>query len=131
LVRSDEIEAIAVQAVTAYEQARGWVVQSVESENCGFDLKSRRPHPEDPETFIEVRFIEVKGRSQVGEVALSSNEYKTAQRMKTDYWLYVVYNCGSTPEIHAIRDPVRLGWKPIVQVEHYCVRAKEILEASE
>jgi superfamily II DNA or RNA helicase len=131
MVRSEEVEAIAVRAVTAYEQARGWVVQSVESEDRGFDLISRRPHPEDPQTAIEVRFIEVKGRAQVGEVALSSNEYKTAQRMKADYWLYVVYNCESTPDVHVIRDPARLGWQPIVQVEHYCVRAKEILEASE
>ena len=59
------------------------MVESVESENRGFDLISRRPHPEDPKTFIEVRFIEVKGRAGVGVVALSENEYRhgrTAQR---------------------------------------------------
>ena len=39
---------------------------------------SRRPHPEDPQTAIEVRFIEVKRRAAVGEVALTTNEYKTA-----------------------------------------------------
>ncbi len=50
-----------------------------------------------------------KGRAGVGEVALATNEYKTAQRLKNDYWLYVVYNCGSTPEIHVIRNPARLG----------------------
>ena len=72
MVRDDEIERIAVEAVIAYEEARGWVVESVESENRGFDLISRRPHPEDPQTAIEVRFIEVKGRAGVGEVALSS-----------------------------------------------------------
>mgnify|MGYP001233027515 CR=1 FL=1 len=42
-------------------------------------------HPEYPNTAIEVRFIEAKGRSQVGEVALTSNEYKTAERLKKDY----------------------------------------------
>ncbi len=47
----------------AHEEARGWRVTSVEAENRGFDLISRRPHPEDPETSIEVRFIEVKGQS--------------------------------------------------------------------
>jgi len=36
----------------------------------------------------------VKGRAGVGVVALSENEYRTAQRLKADYWLYVVFNCG-------------------------------------
>jgi hypothetical protein len=54
---------IAVQVATQHEEARGWIVESVESENRGFDLISRRPHAEDPKTFVEVRFIEVKGRS--------------------------------------------------------------------
>jgi hypothetical protein len=112
---------------------------AVQTDNLGL-MTVRQPTilldltPAPPETLVPLQEgrpnIEAAERILV-EVALSSNEYKTAQRMKTDYWLYVVYNCGSTPEIHAIRDPVRLGWKPIVQVEHYCVRAKEILEASE
>jgi hypothetical protein len=114
----------------AYEAARGWQVQSVESENRGFDLISRRPHPEDPQAAIEVRFIEVKGRAGIGEVALSSNEYKTAERLKNDYWLYVVYNCATKPEVHVIQDPVRVGWEPIVKVEHYHANAARILAAS-
>jgi len=67
---------------------------------------------------------------------LTTNEYKTAERLKSDYWLYVVFNClptgqagTSTPEIHLIRDPVRLGWDPLVKIEHYHVAAGEILEA--
>jgi hypothetical protein len=114
MVRDEEIEQIAVQAVITHEQARGWQVVSVEKENRGFDLISRKPHPEDPQTAIEVRFIEVKGRAAVGEVALTTNEYKTAERLKQDYWLYVVFNCASTPEVHLIQDPIRLGWEPLV-----------------
>ena len=108
MVRDDEIEQIAVRVVIAYEEARGWRVESVEKDNRGFDLISRRPHPEDPQTTIEVRFIEVKGRGMVGEIALSANEYKTSERLKDDYWLYVVYKCDSTPEVHIIRDPARV-----------------------
>jgi hypothetical protein len=48
MVRDDEIEHLAVQLAIAHEAARGWVVESVESENRGFDLISRRPHPEAP-----------------------------------------------------------------------------------
>ncbi|MBN1887668.1 MAG: DUF3883 domain-containing protein [Thermoflexales bacterium] len=131
MVRDDEIERIAVQAAIAHEEARGWQVQSVEQDNRGFDLVSRRPHPEDAQTAIEVRFIEVKGRAGVGEVALTANEYKTAERLKKDYWLYVVYNCATTPEVHVIQDPVRLGWKPIIKIEHYQACADIILDASQ
>ena len=131
MVRDDAIERVAVRAVVACEEAQGRKVESVEAQNRGFDLISRRPHPEDVATAIEVRFIEVKGRAAVGEVALSNNEYKTAERLKLDYWLYVVYNCGSTPEVHVIHNPARLGWKPIVTVEHYAVGAPVILAAEE
>lgn len=129
MVSDPEIERIAVEAVTRFEEARGWRVESVESDNKGFDLISRRPHPEDPETSIEVRFIEVKGRAQVAEVPLSSHEYKTAERLKSDYWLYVVFSCGSDPEIHPVQDPARMGWKPFVTVKHYQVPASEILRS--
>jgi len=228
MVRDEEIERIAVREAVRHEEARGWVVQSVEAENRGFDLISRRPclpagrrtpttlsipqerafcvyaieceggsvyigHSEElPRRWAEhcagrgadwtaqhapvalfhfetvatledavalerkwksgagreqlkrilrawqvreygaaeTRFIEVKGRAAVGEVALSSNEYKTAQRLGVDYWLYVVYHCARTPELHVIRDPARLGWEPVVKVEHYNLGAKEILTAS-
>jgi hypothetical protein len=131
MVRDDEIERIAIQAVIAHEESRGWRVTSVEAENRGFDLISRRPHPEDPETAIEVRFIEVKGRAGIGEVALTTNEFKTAERLKKDFWLYVVFNCGSTPQLRIVQDPARLGWEPLVIIEHYHVAAKAILEASQ
>jgi len=131
MVRDEEIERIAVQYAIGHEQARGWQVESVEQENRGFDLRSRKPHPEDPDTFTAIRFIEVKGRASVGEVILSSNEYKTAQRLKKDYWLYVVYNCAKDPELHAIQDPARLGWDPIVTVEQYRIGANAILEVKD
>jgi len=130
MVRDDEVERLAIRFAIAHEEARGWRVESVEKDNRGFDLISRKPHPEDPQTAIEVRFIEVKGRAAIGEVALSSNEYKTAERLKKDYWLYVVFNCGSTPQIHIVQDPVRLGWEPIVQIEHYHVGAAKIIQGT-
>ena len=129
MVRDDEIEHIAVRVAIQHEEARGWVVESVESENRGFDLISRRPHSEDPKTFVEVRFIEVKGRAGVGVVALSSNEFCTAQRIKADYWLYVVFNCAAKPELHTIQNPSLLGWQPVMAVEHYQIGVQAVLSA--
>jgi superfamily II DNA or RNA helicase len=126
MVQDAEIEQIAVQCAIAHEEAEGRQVESVESQNRGFDLISRRPHPEDPRTAIDVRLIEVKGRAGVAQVALTSNEYHTAQRLKGDYWLYVAFNCGSTPELYTIQEPARLGWQPVIAVEHYAVDAEQI-----
>jgi superfamily II DNA or RNA helicase len=130
MVRDEEIERIAVQAVIAHEQAQGREVESVESQNKGFDLVSRLPHPEDPKTAMNVRFIEVKGRAGVGKIGLTTNEFKTAERLKEDYWLYVVYNCASKPEIHIVNDPARLRWEPVRIIEHYHVGAEKILSAA-
>jgi hypothetical protein len=66
----------------------------------------------------------------VGEVAVTGNEYKTAERLKNDYWLYAVFNCGGKPQVHIVRNPVTLGWEPIVRVEHYHVGADSILRAA-
>ncbi len=130
MITDPEIERIAIKKAIEHEKALGYEVQSVESENRGFDLISRKPHPEDPLTAIDVKFIEVKGRAFIGEVALTSNEYKTAQRLKKDFYLYVVYNCSATPELHIIKDPALLGWQPIVKVEQYQLKSNEILNAS-
>lgn len=129
MVRDEEIEAIAVKLAMEYEIDRGWNPVSVEKENRGFDLISRKPHAEDPETAVNVRFIEVKGRAGIGEIALTGNEYKTAERLKDDYWLYVVFNCASDPRVYPIQNPARLGWQPIVKIEHYHIGADVILEA--
>src|SRR5438034_3944155 len=77
-LRFAAIERIAVQAAIAFEEARGCKVESVESETRGFDLISRRSASDMARELIESRFIEVKGRAAVGEIALTANEYKTA-----------------------------------------------------
>jgi hypothetical protein len=131
MVSDAEIERIAMQAAIAYEEAKGYQVESVESQNRGFDLISRKQQPEDPYTATDVRFIEVKGRASVGMVSLSRNEYKTAQRLKRDYWLYVVFNCATQPEVHIVRDPVTLGWQPVTSIEHYQLSPEVILSIQE
>jgi superfamily II DNA or RNA helicase len=131
MVRDDEIEKIAVRIATEHEEARGWVVESVETENRGFDLISRQPHPEDPKTSIAHRFIEVKGRAGVGGVVLSENEFRKANLMKEDYWLYAVFNCASTPKLEIVQNPATLGWTPITKVEQYQVGADAIRGASQ
>jgi superfamily II DNA or RNA helicase len=135
MVRDDEVEKRAVEIAIGFEQARGWVVEDVQKDNRGFDLISRRPHTEDPKTFVEVRFIEVKGRAGVGEVFLSANEYRAAERLKSDYWLYAVFNCARPvppgAELNIVQDPARLGWEAVVRVEQYRVGPAAIRKESQ
>jgi superfamily II DNA or RNA helicase len=131
ITTSAEIERLAVEFVTRYEEERGYVVESVEDEARGFDLISRRPHPHDAGTSIDVRFIEVKGRAGVGQVFLSNNEFLKAQRLGQDYWLYVVFNCGSDPQLYIIRNPVQMGWQPLGQVSHYQIGSMAIVAEAE
>lgn len=113
MVRDEEVERIAMEEAMRYERERGWIPEDVSAEDRGFDILSR--HPESG----GVRFIEVKGRAGVGPVALTRNEYKTAERLRADYWLYVVFHCATRPQLLPIRDPARLPWEPTVKVEYY------------
>jgi hypothetical protein len=128
-LRFAAIEQVAVEAVIAFEEARGCKVESVESDTRGFDLISRRTVPEIAQRPIETRFIEVKGRAAVGEIALSANEYKTAQRLGEDYWLYVVFNCASRPEVTLIQNPARFDWEPLSKIDCYRINAETVLKA--
>src|SRR6266849_4965629 len=123
-LRFATIERIAVQAAIAFEEARGWKVESVESDTRGFDLISRRASSGTSREPIETRFIEVKGRAAVGEIALTANEYKTAQRLGDDYWLYVVFNCASQPQVTLIQNPARFDWEPLSKIDCYRIGAE-------
>ena len=54
---------------------------------------------------------------------------QAAVRLKGDFWLYAVFNCGSTPELNTIRDPARLDWQPVTKVEQYKVKPSAVKEA--
>ena len=103
------VEAIAMQVVRAYEEARGAVVYDVSTAERallagleawpGFDLRSHRPGG-------DILAIEVKGRAGVGDVELTENEYIRACNLRDRYWLYVVYDCAkAAPRLLRIQDP--------------------------
>ena len=93
-----EVEAVAVEEARKYEAAQGRKAVSVEEENCGWDLTSLKGGE-------VARYIEVKGRAGVGDVALTPNEWIKAQRFGDQYWLYIVTDCRTEPKLHRIRNP--------------------------
>ncbi len=103
-----DVEAIAVEVATAYEEGFGAEVKDVSRPEFarragltdwpGFDLRSRRPGEE--------RAIEVKGRAGSGNVEMSENEWAKACNLRNDYWLYVVFDCATPhPRLVRVRDP--------------------------
>ncbi len=104
-----EVERIAMQVAWAYEEAQGSTVLDVSTPEKallagldrwpGFDLLSRRPNGEQ-------RCLEVKGRRNIGEIEVSTNEWAKAANLRHDYWLYVVYDCANlNPRLQRVQDP--------------------------
>lgn len=120
LIPDVEVERIAMEVAMRYERERGWLPEDVSGENRGFDILSR--HPESG----QVRFIEVKGRATSGPIVLTPNEYKTASRLREDYWLYVVFDCATKPRLLTVQDPARLGWSPVMRIDCFRISPHEI-----
>ena len=93
-----EIERIGMAHATCHEEAQGCTVEDVSAENLGFDIRSKTPDG-------KIRCIEVKARAGRDPVVLTSNEWFKAKQLKDDYFLYVVLNAATQPELHIIQDP--------------------------
>jgi hypothetical protein len=67
----------------------------------------------------------------VGDVALTPNEWIKAQRFGDQYWLYVVVNCKSMPELNLIQNPAaNLVPREEVNVVRYVVAQGEWRKAA-
>jgi len=125
MMASEEIEQSGMKVVMEYEKRQSRVPEDVHLENLGYDIRSiardsefaignsgnkisvvesRTPNP-------EIRYIEVKARAKEGAVALTPNEWLMAQRLKEEYWLYVVVNAVTNPELYVVQNPA-LHLKP-------------------
>ena len=103
MVTDKEIEQIGIAIAMEYEKRQGRTPDDVQLKNLGYDIRSQ-----DKGSY---RYIEVKARSQEGAVALTPNEWLMAQRLKDEYWLYIVINAASNPELYIIQNPA-LHLKP-------------------
>ena len=88
------VEQNAINAVRTYYQELGFDVESVEKDNCGWDLTATHPNG-------TKRLIEVKGLSgQQISVQITPNEYKTLKECHRDYILAVCTDALVSPELH-------------------------------
>ena len=95
------------------------LLEDVSAENLGYDLRSIPPDG-------KIRHIEVKARAERAVVLLTSNEWSIAQELKEDYFLYVVLNASTQPELYIIQNPTDII-SPVQNVA-YQVPLSEITE---
>ncbi|HEC56840.1 MAG TPA: DUF3883 domain-containing protein [Candidatus Syntrophoarchaeum butanivorans] len=98
MASDEEIEKIGMEVAMAYERQQNREPEDVSSLNLGYDIRSKSRDG-------EVRFIEVKARSEIGDVALTPNEWFKAKRFREQYWLYIVENAATNPVLYVVNNP--------------------------
>jgi hypothetical protein len=112
--RDANVEQIAMDLTKAFEAAEDATVKFVHTpklaraaglpDHPGFDVLSLRPGNRQ-------RCIDVKGRVGAGKVEVTDKEWARACSLREDYWLYVVYHCGtSTPQLVRVQPPSAAFW---------------------
>ena len=110
-----ETEMIAMREVIEYETNQGREVEDVHKLNLGYDIKSFDPRSG------EQRLIEIKGLAgPPGQILLTPNEHRVAEDRPESFWLYIVTNCATTPELQPpVENPSRFPWNKISKVQHF------------
>ena len=94
-------EVPAIQLATARLIAEGFEVDDRQTAGLGYDLFAHH------RSTHEQRLVEVKGLLHgLAPVTLEANEWAQAMQRGDEYWLYVVTECGTQPQISVtIQDP--------------------------
>ena len=123
-MRSDpEVERIGMETSMAYERQQQRIPEDVADQNSGFDIRSY-----DPKTN-QIRYIEVKARSTSAAVALTPNEWFKAQNFQDAYYLYVVLNTATKPELYSIQNPAEnVNAEEKIEVVRYIIPLTQIRE---
>ena len=102
-------EMIAQTHAIAWLEAQGARVTEVHTKERALKA-GLAPHPgfDLIATFDDGRrwHIEVKGRMNIGDIELTSNEWSRACNLGDDYWLFVVFHCATDrPHLCRVRNP--------------------------
>ena len=122
--RDAQAEQVALDEVMRREKEAGAVeIEDVSKPHRkeGFDLKILY-------TDGSVRYVEVKGRRGHAAVEMTENEWAQAANHRDRYWLYVVYDCDTVPELYRVPDP--FGCLLAKQMGAVRINASKIVTAS-
>ncbi len=118
------VERAAMAVAIAYERAAGRTPTDVSGTGVGYDIRSA-------DAAGAVRYIEVKGHATTGDVTLYYTEWQTAQRMRNEFYIYVVDHALTAPRLWIVQDPVGKGVQPVEKVVEYHVRADQLHAVAE
>lgn len=116
MVSDKEVEEIGMRIAMEYERKNRRTPEDVSLQNLGYDIRSF----DENENY---RYIEVKARAREGAVVLTPNEWLMAQRLKGEYWLYVIVNAITNPELYLVQNPAA-EFKPdeVVDIVRYIIK---------
>lgn len=95
-----KVEMAGVEYVIQHEERhkRTIIYNSLDKEEFrGYDIQSKAD--------FEERLIEVKSFKSSGDIILSSNEWRVASENPDNFYLYVVFNALTNPELKKLKDP--------------------------
>jgi hypothetical protein len=93
-----EIAKVGMQIAMNFEISQGRDPEDVSLQKPGFDIRSKAPDG-------SYRYIEVKARAKEGKIALTPRELLMAHRLGDEYWLYIVVNVATKPELYTVQNP--------------------------
>lgn len=115
LREDEEVEEIGMRIAMEFEISQGRIPEDVSLQNLGFDIRSKAQDG-------SYRYIEVKTRAREGKIALTPNEWLMAHRLGNEYWLYVITNATSKPELYTIQNPAeKLKPEEVVEIVRYVI----------
>jgi len=115
-------ETVAIAAVLDELERFGYVVDDRQTAGVGYDLFAHHPQTG------EQRLVEVKGLlNGLEAIWLEQHEWAQAQQRGEDYWLYLVTNCSTVPQVVLrAQDPAgRLAAGPR-RIERFRIRVTEL-----
>lgn len=116
MVSDKEIEQIGMNTAIKYERAHKRTPEDVSLQKLGYDIRSL----DEKSNF---RYIEVKARAKESSVALTPNEWLMAQRLKEEYWLYIVVNVANNPILYLVQNPAaKLKPEKEIDIVRYIVK---------
>ncbi len=119
-----DAEKTAIAKVLAELTSLGFAVDDRQTAGIGYDLLARHTRTG------EQRCVEVKGQTRtLGPVWLEQNEWAQALQRGSDYWLYVVDQCGTTPTVRVrTRDPGSVYGSGVGRIQRFQIRLSQLKE---
>ena len=108
------VEKAGMEFVMRYEREQGRNPQDMSERKLGYDIESAGAE--------EKRYIEVKAFATTGPLELTPHEWQIAQRLEDAYWLYIVENALTQPQLTALQNPASvLEVQPVWEITGFSI----------